>query len=166
MVSSLGIRGYEQFKSEMKDFFINELKALPHWGKYVPSELDYEKLYGENFIEFKNALARWCEAHHLKIDKLPFLNEFFCRILKFPISPIVHSKEINLSIEKTSSNDLIKATLPLVKTDCENGEKLRNQLLFISSCRITKAKQTLFQSEDTKSKKKSDDKDPTCCLII
>ena len=88
MVSSTGIPGYEVFKDKMQDYFIDgPLKSKPHWGKYVPADVDYAKVYGENFTQFNQTLKNWYEEHGLKLENSMLLNSFFCQVLQLPYVP-------------------------------------------------------------------------------
>lgn len=81
MVSCSGIESYSRFRDEMADFFVNgPLHAKPHWGKYLPLNIDYPALYGEKCQEFMNALLGWYEAHKMDLSHAMLLNRFQCQI--------------------------------------------------------------------------------------
>ncbi|HEX2548252.1 MAG TPA: D-arabinono-1,4-lactone oxidase, partial [Gammaproteobacteria bacterium] len=103
MVSHPTIPGYLEFKKDMQHFFMNELHAKPHWGKHIPLEVDYAKMYGENFVSFKKSLSDWYKDCKMDIQKSPFLNTFHSTILQIPekVKPIFErDKKPPLSHEK------------------------------------------------------------------
>lgn len=117
MVSSNGILGYQEFKKQMKDYFINgKVAGKPHWGKYVPKDVDYKKMYGEGYDQFINAFNEWYRSHGMRVDKSMLLNDFFCDILQIPY----HLKQHNYTLCDPALNELSKC----------NFRKLANTLTY------------------------------------
>lgn len=81
MVSSNGIKGYAEFKQKMSEFFIDEMQAKPHFGKYIPPHFDFEKAYGKDYLEFLKVLKKWYGDHQIEFDKNPLLNAFHQQIV-------------------------------------------------------------------------------------
>jgi hypothetical protein len=84
VVSSPNIPGFEPLRDAMVKYLIETYHAKLHWGKYIPDTIDYAAMYGEQMEKYKRALLAWYDRHHLKIEKNPALNNFFCRILNMP----------------------------------------------------------------------------------
>ncbi len=89
IVSNAGIPGYADFKAEMEKFFSEELNAKPHWGKTVPLNKDYAKLYGEQYIAFMRALTAWHKKCGLTLKSSPFMNAFFRTVLQVSATPLL-----------------------------------------------------------------------------
>ena len=81
MVSSNGMHGYKEFKNEMSHYFLNELNAKPHPGKFIPPEFNYRKAYGKAYDEFIKTLQDWHTKHHIELGKSPLLNAFHEQML-------------------------------------------------------------------------------------
>jgi hypothetical protein len=64
------IPGFEAFKKEMEEFFIQELNAKLHWGKNAPSNADYTSMYGEGLQESKEVVERWHQDNGIKNSML------------------------------------------------------------------------------------------------
>ena len=105
-VSSPGMPHYEAFRSSMDEFFIKELKAKPHWGKYLPKNFPMPFIYGERFAEFRNVLMSWYQSHNLNIERSMFVNHFFSGMLNlselkqkpinfFIMEPAIHANVIS-----------------------------------------------------------------------
>jgi hypothetical protein len=85
IVSSHGIAGYDQFKQQMQNYFMGELKAKPHWGKSLSLNIDYAEIYDHHFVQFKEALENWYLMHDLRLTNSMFLTPFLSRILKLHV---------------------------------------------------------------------------------
>ena len=113
VVSSPNIPGYEKFKNTMLDFFIEECHGKPHWGKDVPLNIDYAKLYGNDFIQFKQVLEKWYVTNEMSLENSMLLNNFFCKILQLPYltetftaKPYEHKQKSSLKKEKMAEKVL------------------------------------------------------------
>lgn len=94
IVSDAKVPGFTQFKKEIQPFFINELKAKPHWGKNLPLDENYAEIYGSNLDDFVRVLTEWHNESNIKLEKSPFINHLFSYILQLPYAPkIIHSSD-------------------------------------------------------------------------
>lgn len=173
MVSSNGIPGYSEFKRDMEDYFINgPLKSKPHWGKYVPSEVDYEEMYGESYQQFIKALQDWYAKHDMKLSNSMLLNKFFCDILKLPYQP--EHKNINHLQPKTESfvdsKTVAKLLAAQVSTDQVAGEKLKKRLQTVANEKRQGNHAVMFEASDASStqaasKSKNEKRKKSCCIL-
>ena len=83
------VPGYATFEKSMQEFFMNEMNAKFHWGKNAPLNLDYQKMYGEDWQATKEAVEKWNRAHHLSTPKSALLNPLFSSVLKYPPPSLV-----------------------------------------------------------------------------
>lgn len=171
LVSSNGIRGYNDFKQEMSKFFINgDLKALPHWGKFVPLDIDYEVLYGADYHAFKKALVNWYHFHSLSLENSMFLNNFFCQILKMPLTKqeipqqfIQLKDEAAIENHQQTINKLIKH---LVNENDPHAIHLRDALTSTLSVERKEVNQ-FFKSKNERRKTNDPDRlKMACCKIV
>ncbi len=91
IASSPNASGFEEFRTTMVNFLINELRGKLHWGKYVPLDknIDYEKMYGAGLANLKKQLIKYHQDNGLDIERSPFLTPFLCETLGFPeYSPV------------------------------------------------------------------------------
>ena len=185
MVSSNGISGYTQFKNEMAKYFLEgELKAKPHWGKYVPLDIDYRKMYGKSFDIFVNALEEWYKQHNIKLDHSMLLNRFHCDVLQLPYHPtlIPHDHQSkDCLVMQASTKAIARDFSNLLKDGSIESEKLKQRLQVIGNERISENHSALFESSSTTKKsaynlKSSDEYDviikekprkrSKCCVLI
>lgn len=173
MVSSNGIPGYDEFKREMEDYFINgPLKSKPHWGKYVPSEVDYEDMYGENYEQFINALQNWYVKHDMKLSNSMLLNKFFCDILKLPYQPEyqIRNREKRASEAFIDSRTVAKLLATQVSTDHAAGEKLKKRLQTVANEKRKGNHSVMFDANETRMTEVKPDvkqrKDKKSCCIL
>ncbi|RDI43802.1 FAD-binding protein [Aquicella lusitana] len=169
IVSSPGMPGFESFREKMNEFFFHQLNAKPHWGKYVPEEMDYEKIYGNNYIQFREALQQWHEEHHIKLEKNMLLNGFLCKLLKLPYAPELQANQPNAEKKCQSllcSREMAKRVLPYIQSECSQADNLRNCLNNLASSKVSEAKQSLFQAPVTIAKNTKKKRKKSCCVII
>ncbi len=106
IVSNAGIPGYAAFKAETEKFFSEELHARPHWGKTVPLNIDYAKLYGEQYTAFMRALTTWHKQCGLTLENSPFMNSFFRTVLQVSAAPL-----LALDVDTQGHEQKIEATI-------------------------------------------------------
>jgi hypothetical protein len=104
IVSNAGIPGYSAFKAEMEQFFSGELHARPHWGKTVPLNIDYAKLYGEHYTAFMRVLILWHKKCGLTLENSPFMNSFFRTVLQMSTKPLL-TLDINTEAQHEQKTD-------------------------------------------------------------
>lgn len=167
MVSSSGIAGYAEFKEEMKNYFIYELGAVPHWGKYVPDDVDYAKLYKEDFEKFIAVVKKWYEENGMPLEKSMLLNHFLCEVLQLPYMPVPRKSMVAETPALRSVSDVKKIAselLACIDEDDEDG-KLRKCLQEISAAPHLSSGHGLFrpcQKNDPEAEKKS----TKCCVLM
>lgn len=81
IVSTQKLKGYTEFKDRMMNYFFNELKGKPHWGKYIPEQIDFSKLYGENYSHFLATFKNWYQQENIALEDVMYLNPFLKNIL-------------------------------------------------------------------------------------
>lgn len=81
IVSSPGASGFKEFRDNFVSYLINFLKAKLHWGKYVPENIDYEEMYGDDMKAYKQVLTEFHDNNNLDLERSPFLTEFPCKVL-------------------------------------------------------------------------------------
>lgn len=134
VVSSPCLPGFEELRDYMVNYLIKTYNAKLHWGKYVPEDIDYEKMYGEQMGEYKKALQTWHDDHGLQIEKNPALNHFFCKILNMPeeMTPPSLAQSADLcTLPQWSAKDkvkLAKVFLSFIHGDSPEAENVRAQL--------------------------------------
>lgn len=91
VVSSPNLAGFEELREFMVNYLVKAYKAKLHWGKYVPDNIDYEEMYGEQMVKYKEALALWYISNGLldkskliELRKDPSFNDFIIRISQLP----------------------------------------------------------------------------------
>lgn len=155
MVSNINIPGYAEFKELMADYFMNgNLKAKPHWGKYVPHEIDYRQLYGDEFDRFNATLHHWYERHQLPVDRSMLLNRFHCRILQLPYYPgavLSQVDAIHCRSNRAQSSHIADSLCSHLEKDNQDADNLRKRLKVIGSQKMHESKSTLFDSSRSSS---------------
>ena len=164
IVSSPNLAGYEDYRDEMFGYLVNQMGGKPHWGKYAPENLDYQKIYGESFTEFKNTLFNWYKKHGMDFTKSPLLNPFLCNILAMPeYAPDIKrsaTQTITPTIKPKSACKLAGLVLPLIDGDDEDTLKLRKELHVIAN-----AKSQGFFPGSSKSQENSSESEEDKCII-
>ncbi|VVC77246.1 putative xylitol oxidase [Aquicella siphonis] len=178
MVSGNGIAGYAEFKQNMADYFMRgPLHAKPHWGKYVPTDVDYRKIYGNEFDAFIAALHKWYERHQIEIDRSMLLNRFHCEILQLPYYPaFTHNRCMTnmCHIDTAHSKSIADDICCQLDKGSEDAENFRRRLQVIGNEKIRENKSAFFESShrdsdempitlavnDKPAKKKG------CCVIL
>lgn len=174
MPSSMKIPGYAAFKKHMQAFFMNELHAKPHWGKYIPDDIDYAKLYGKHFEQFIEALNRWHKEHHLPLEKSPFLNRFFCQHLQLSAfaphaSALPQLTQSASLLDNKQIHKSMKKTLQQINQENEYGKALASELQkHVQAYKQSKAvnNATLFQPMPAVTNKHADEKPKPKCVIL
>lgn len=95
ILSNVGIKGFAELEHHMQDFVLNQMHGKLHWGKNAPLDLDYEKLYGSAWNEFKTALENWHRQHGIETEKSVLLNPLFSHVLKYPVPTLVDKLDDN-----------------------------------------------------------------------
>lgn len=173
MVSSNGIPGYSEFKEEMKAYFLNsELHAKPHWGKYVPLDVDYRKVYGEEiFDHFVDVLENWYKTHNIKISNSMLLNSFFCQVLQLPYQPELGLDQFhafNRETMRTNSKWLASKIAKNLDGDIAEAKELKKRLKGIDNGKVANNKSTVFQ-QPTAAKKQDEvvrRENKSCCVLF
>lgn len=170
MVSSNGIDGYDEFKQVMEQYFINEVKAKPHWGKYVPTNLDYAAMYGNDFNKFKLALQNWYQDHNLNLENSMLTNTFFCQILQLPHAPALRQPDLNKRCIRPSASscDIARKLCALIEGENEDANNLRKRLTLIAENKAVKDNCRFFRPAcgKTEDKEKQVEKQRDCCNIV
>ncbi|KTD04120.1 FAD-binding protein [Fluoribacter gormanii] len=78
MVSDIHNPGHDAFQKEITEFFRENLKAVPHLGKFLPDD------YQLNCAEYNDALVRWYEENNLNLEESMLLTAHYCKLLQFP----------------------------------------------------------------------------------
>lgn len=130
IVSDPSVPGYAAFKQEVQQFFIERLKARPHWGKSVPMDVDYEAMYGANWHQFKQVLERWYQASGTTLPMSPLMTPFFAQILKVPevtasTSALLPKGSQRLFSPVKDRKERIAALVAKIEDDGGYGTKLR-----------------------------------------
>jgi hypothetical protein len=76
IVSSPKIAAYAGFRAAFQKMAL-EFGARPHPGKFLPANINYANMYGENYTKYCEALKKW-----YPIEKNPFVNGMMKTILK------------------------------------------------------------------------------------
>jgi hypothetical protein len=173
VVSSNGILGYDEFKKQMKEYFINgELVAKPHWGKYVPLDVDYKKMYGNDYDQFINALNEWYSSYGMRVDKSMLLNNFLCDILQIPYPLKQYDKNLNpilYTLPKCNFKKIANTLTFYIEHDNPQSTDLLRCLHCINNENLLISNDCMFASGlHEKRREKNDEKqiqDTTCCVL-
>lgn len=173
MVSSNGVPGYEDFKREMKEYFINgPLQSKPHWGKYVPADVDYEKMYGEDYRSFIAALQNWYQANKLDLKKSMFLNNFLCDVLKLPYQPKQIARNHAYPVNEHPVNPKVVAKLlsNQLPSDDQTAKTLKKRLKTVASEKRKGNHSVLFEGseasvEEMVDNQSSKQQKKSCCIL-
>ena len=164
IVSSPNLPGFEKYREEMFDYLVDQMGGKPHWGKYAPEDLNYQKMYGESFTEFKNTLFNWYKKHDMDFTKSPLLNPVLCNILAMPeCAPDIKrsaAHTVTPSIKPKSACKLAGLVLPLIDGDDEDTLKLRKELHVIAN-----SKSQGFFPVTSKSHESSSESEENNCII-
>jgi hypothetical protein len=82
IVSSANVPGWNDFKMEMMQFFIDKLNAKLHLGKTVlvdgkfPVDNYMQRAYGESYREFIDILQEYYAECKIPVESSPYLNTF------------------------------------------------------------------------------------------
>jgi len=138
-----------KFKEQMQEYFIDgTLQSKPHWGKYIPADINYAKMYGKNFTQFNDTLKNWYSDHGLKLENSMLLNSFFCQILKLPYAPAV-VQQLDLSKRScrtvADASDIAGKLCALIEGDNVHAHNLRKRLQAIAANNVKDNKCTLFR---------------------
>lgn len=149
MVSSNGIAGYSEFKREMAEYFIyGELHSKPHWGKYVPLEVDYRKMYGaERFDSFVNTLESWYQDNNIKISHSMLLNSFLCKILQLPYQPHIGLetyRAFNHVITESTTKLTARGIAKTLDKNTDEARELKRRLQELGEEKASKNTATMF----------------------
>lgn len=172
MVSNIGIPGYQEFKSQMKEYFIyDELAAKPHWGRFVPNDVDYKKMYGEDFEQFFSTLTGWYESHKISMDKNMLLNNFLCDILQMPY----HTKYLSVDLSKTNmkcnvryhSKKIAETLSKLIDMKNPEANNLLQRLQEVENEELVCSHVKIFDPSQIKDKLRIErTEDAACCNIL
>lgn len=178
MVTSNGIKGYQEFKNEMSNFFINgPLKSKPHWGKYLPESVDYAKLYGDKYHAFIMALHNWYKKHDIRIENSMLLTAYFCHLLQLPYAPISRQASEISTVNTTATpshaktQEMIQSLLTYLDGQKEVDDvALRKRLNMLYAAHETSRALTLFKARqeatDRRDTNMQVESEKPCCAIL
>lgn len=100
-----GAGGFDELKRFVTDITLNEYNGKFHPGKNWSAETDFRRIYGDKLDQYKNALQRWNQKHHIDATRNPFLNDLMRAALEYPprqlqIKPAMEEVPVNLSALK------------------------------------------------------------------
>ncbi|EKD70007.1 MAG: hypothetical protein ACD_46C00676G0003 [uncultured bacterium] len=138
--------GFQDLKNELKDFFVNEMNAKLHWGKNIDTNIDYQKMFGENFTAFCTTLTNWCQQQGIEIEKNPLINAVFSHVLQFRSIPLaINQFDDKPNTSMTTIESCVKKLLPTIATNTKEGKELYHQLQKITQSNvISESSQGLF----------------------
>lgn len=150
MTTGLNFPGFASFRDNTAKFFLQEMGAKLHWGKNMPEKVDFSKVYGESFIEFKNTLERWYQTHGMEVAKSPLLSKDFCIMLELPYAPVSAPCHENMKIKPAiDSRKMAKELMSKVDDKTEEGKVLCKHLQEISDTPAqTNTRHSLFKTKD------------------
>lgn len=180
MVSSNGIPGYTEFKNQMAQYFLEgKLAAKPHWGKYIPLDVDYRKMYGKDFDIFVKTLEEWYRLHDIKIDHSMLLNRFHCDVLQLPFHPVQIKRQDHSDdspVLRSNTKVIARDVSHLLDNGSEASIKFKNRLQVIGNEKISVSNDVLFQQPtpvkvtdnviSPKEKEIKKTKRKGCCVLI
>jgi hypothetical protein len=131
IVSSANIPGWQVFKLEMMQYFINALDAKLHLGKTVlvdgkfPVDNYMSRAYGQHYTDFINLLKEYYEECELPLEKSPYINDFNKTLLaegmgwKLTPSEEKPTPHIMTKAELAHSYQLAENLLGHLETNCK-----------------------------------------------
>lgn len=151
VVSLPGLKGFEEFRRNMSTYLIEHLRGRPHWGKYVPENINLAKMY--DLEAFNGVLHRWYEANHLLLDHSPFINDFAARLLNRPdLVPVLPLSAKALSSEDLAKvvpvKELVKCTAACIKETDEDAIAFKKRLQMVAqTSKASNSRHSTFSSK-------------------
>lgn len=180
--SARKIRGLEQFNEEVIKHLINEFGGRPHWGKSVPLDIDYTKIYGDKFAIFMRVLKKWYEDCGMKLEESFLLNDFLASILKLETAKSLSlAEQVNERPMRANNWEPLYQTaeelLKRLKQKDENfdhnkhAKKFEQRLMAVierEKTRVTQNIQTLFTQpvQPPEPSPVERQKGRRCCVIV
>lgn len=156
IVHSPNLQGTYVFREKMKNFFLEKLKAKVHWGKYVPTEIDYKQMYGVDFDMFMSTLNKWYADHHMSLEKSMLMNTFFANILHMPKPAYLEKAQPKKSsfLFPLCKKRQIEKVLACIEGDDLHANQLRNQIHSVTQSRLSRFVDSIFHRDKKKEEKK------------